>query len=361
MTEMLEYKCPCCNGALEFDPALQKVKCPYCLTEFEMQTLKSLDETLSQEQADDMAWNTAAENEWADGETDGMAVYVCQSCGGEIVGDASMGATSCPYCGNPIVVMGKFAGALKPDWIIPFKLDKDEAKAGLKKHLLGKKLLPKVFKDENHLDEIRGIYVPFWLFDADANASIRYKGTKMRHWSDSRYHYTETSHFSIYRAGSLGFDNIPADGSSKLPNDLMESIEPYDYSAAVDFQTAYLAGYLADKYDISADQSLDRVTARAKNSVEVTFAETVNGFSGVLPEHSSVQLVKSKVKYALLPVWLLTTNWNGERYTFAMNGQTGKFVGNLPMDKGAFWRYFVCTAGLCSVVAAAVLSLINWL
>lgn len=361
MAELLEYKCPCCTGALEFNTDLQKIKCPYCDTEFELDTFKALDEAMAKEQPDDMQWNTQPGSEWAEGEADGMAVYVCRSCGGEIVGDENMGASSCPFCGNPVVMTGKFAGELKPDCIIPFKLDKAAAKEGLRRHLSGKKLLPKVFKDENHLDEIKGIYVPFWLFVADAQASLRYKGTKIRHWSDSRYHYTETSYYAVFRAGALSFDQIPADGSSKLPDDLMESIEPYDYSEIVDFRTAYLAGYLADKYDLTADQNLDRISARAKKSVETTFASTVSGYASVIPEQSNVQLVNSRAKYALLPVWLLNTTWNGEKYIFAMNGQTGKFVGNLPMDKGAYWRCFFGTMGIVTAAAALLLGLANWL
>ena len=361
MAELLEYKCPCCNGALEFDPGLQKIKCPYCDTEFALDTFKALDEAMANEHPDDLRWNTEPGEKMAEEEADGMAVYVCSSCAGEIVGDAHMGATSCPYCGNPVVMTGKFAGELKPDLIIPFKLDKDAAKEGLKNHLSGKKLLPSVFKDENHLDEIKGIYVPFWLFDADANANIRYKGSRTRHWSDSRYHYTETSYYSIFRAGSLSFDQIPADASSKFPDDLMESLEPYNYSEAVDFRTAYLAGYLADKYDLTADQNLERVTARAKKSVETSFASTVNGYAGVIAEQSHIQLANSRAKYALLPVWLLNTTWNGEKYIFAMNGQTGKFVGNLPLDKRAYWRYFFGTMGITSAIAAVLIALSNWL
>lgn len=144
-----------------------------------------------------------------------------------------MAATSCPFCDNPIVMMGQFAGALKPDLVIPFKLDKKAAKEGLKKHLTGKRLLPKIFKDQNHIDEIKGIYVPFWLFDTNVDATVRYRATKVRMWSDSDYDYTETSHFMVHWGGSIGFENVPVDGSTKMADDLMESIEPFNISGAV--------------------------------------------------------------------------------------------------------------------------------
>lgn len=359
MAEM-QYKCPCCGGQIEFDSASQNMKCPYCDTEYEVETLKSYDDVLSNEQGDKMDWETDGGSQWEEGETEGMRVYVCNSCGGEIVTDETTAATACPFCDNPVVMMGQFTGALKPDYVIPFKLDKEAAKKALKKHYEGKRLLPKVFKNENHIDEIKGVYVPFWLFDADADANVRYKATRVRTWTSGNYDYTETSFYSVIRAGSLGFERVPVDGSTKMADDLMESIEPFDFKDAVDFQTAYLSGYLADKYDVDSEQSIERANERIKRSTESAFASTVQGYTTVMPENTSIQLQNGKTKYALYPVWLLNTTWQGKKYSFAMNGQTGKLVGDLPMDKGAYNKWLW---GLTAVLGAAAfgISYLLWL
>ncbi|NLX64710.1 MAG: hypothetical protein GX022_08070 [Clostridiaceae bacterium] len=341
MLELLEFKCPSCSGAIGFDSRLQKVKCPYCDAEFEMESLKAYDEALKNDQPDEMEWETQAGSQWDESEASKIYSYICKSCGGEIVADENTAATSCPFCNNPVVMVGKLSGILRPDYVIPFKLDKKAAKEGLMKHLQGKKLLPKIFKDENRIEEIKGIYVPFWLFDADADANFRYRATKVRTWSDNNYIYTQTRYFSVLRSGSLAFERVPVDGSTKMPDDLMESIEPYDFSDAVDFQTAYLAGYLADKYDVKADESIARANARIRRSIEQLFASTVTGYATVTLESSNIRLQNGKAKYALYPVWLLNTVWNNKRYTFAMNGQTGKFVGDLPLDKAAYWKWLV--------------------
>ena len=346
MAGLQEYKCPCCGGAIAFDSKIQKMKCPYCDTEFEMDELKGYDAELQNEQADDMEWDTSAGSEWQEGETDGLRTYVCKSCGGEIVGDANMAATSCPFCDNPIVMMGQFSGALKPDLVISFKLDKKAAKEGLKKHLTGKRLLPKIFKDQNHIDEIKGIYVPFWLFDTNVDATVRYRATKVRMWSDSDYDYTETSHFMVHRGGNIGFENVPVDGSTKMADDLMESIEPFNISGAVDFQTAYLAGYLADKYDVSEKESINRAHDRMKKSAEEVLADTVKGYASVVPENTNVNISGGKAQYALYPVWILNTTWKDKKYIFAMNGQTGKMTGDLPIDRGIYLKWL---AGLTAV------------
>ena len=256
-------------------------------------------------------------------------------------------------------MMGQFTGALRPDVVIPFKLDKKAAKEGLMKHLTGKRLLPKIFRDQNHIDEIKGIYVPFWLFDTDADAQVRYRATKVRTWSTSDYNYTETSYYMVHRGGNIGFEHVPVDGSTKMADDLMESIEPYDYSGAVDFQTAYLAGYLADKFDVSSEESINRANERVKHSTEDAFASTVSGYTTVMAENTSVRFSGGKVKYALYPVWLLNTTWNGNKYTFAMNGQTGKFVGDLPVDKSAAAKWTLLLTAIYGVATYAAVWLLH--
>ena len=364
MADLLEYKCPCCDGSITFDSTAQKMKCPYCGTEYEVEALAGYNDELRNETGDVMEWETAAGSTWQEGEAEGLCSCVCSACGGEIACDENTAATSCPFCGSPVVMSGQLSGALKPDLVIPFKLDKKAAKAGLMKHLSGKRLLPAVFKDQNHIDEIKGVYVPVWLFDADADAQVLYHATRLRNWSDSNYNYTETQHYLVHRGGSVSFANVPVDGSTKMADDLMESIEPFDVSEAVDFRTAYLAGYLADKYDVDAQQSVERANERIKHSTEEAFAETVQGYATVQTKHSGICLHNGRTKYALYPVWLLNTTWHGNRYTFAMNGQTGKFVGDLPVDKAAANRWLIGLTAAMSAAAYGVvwlMHLLGWL
>ena len=340
---LIAYKCPNCTGKIEWNSTAQSMKCPYCETEFDLETLQSYDDALNQTDGADGGthWEQPAGSQWQQGETTGMRAYHCESCGAEIVTDETTSASSCPYCGNPIIMTGNFTGDLKPDFVIPFKLDKEAAKKALLQHMEGKRLLPRVFKSQNHLDEIKGVYVPVWLFDAEADGNMRYQAKKVRTWQDRGYSYTETSFFTITRTGSIGFERVPVDGSTKMDDTMMESLEPFDFSAADAFRTAYLSGYLADRYDVSAEQSAARANERIRQSTKEAFRATVQGYSSVTPESENISLNEGKAKYALYPVWMLTTSWNGNTYHFAMNGQTGKFVGNLPSDKGKAWRIFL--------------------
>lgn len=366
-SQVTNYQCPACTGPLHFESKSGKMECEYCGSVFTVQEIEALyaakDEqaenafqAAQQSAADDIedsfdaSWNTSqAGSQWgADGD---LRAYSCPSCGAELICDATTAATSCPYCGNPTIVPGQFSGTLMPDLIVPFQVDKEAAKAALREHFKGKKLLPRAFSSENHLDEIKGVYVPFWLFDADANADLAFNATRVRTWSDRNFNYTETRYYKLYRSGSVRFENVPVDGSLKMPDEVMESLEPFDTSRAVPFKKAYLTGYFADRYDVSAEDSLGRANERVKNSTLQAFSQTTDGYVGVSSAGTNLRLFNTRTKYALLPVWILNTSWNGKNYQFAMNGQTGKFIGDLPVDKGAYWKYRLLYGGIIAAVA----------
>lgn len=356
MSALLEQKCPCCGGAIEFNAGTQNMKCPYCDAEFDVAAMEQAADASANIGQDNFAWQTEA-SQWQSDEISGMGVYTCKSCGGEIVADATTGATTCPYCDNPVVMTSQFAGGLKPNLIIPFKYDKKQAKEALNKYIASKKMVPKIFKDQNHIDEIKGVYVPHWLFTGTAVATADFTAERVRRWSDSDNNYTETSYFNCYRSGNMNFANVPVDGSSKMDDTLMESIEPFNIGEAKPFSTAYMAGYLADKYDVDLDSSIPRANERVKNSVVSALEKNVMsaGYSVVIPQNSQIEIANGSYAYALYPVWILNTTWNGKKYTFAMNGQTGKFVGDLPLDKSAFWKKVAMFTPIMSAVAYAIL------
>ena len=337
MSVILEYECPCCGGKVEFDSSIQKMKCPYCDSQFDMEAMQEHDRALEQESQSapqDDAWEME-QRQFLDGEKDGLKVYRCNSCNGEIVTDETTAATHCPYCGAPVIMVGNLSDDLKPDGVIPFQLDKKAAIAALKQHMTGKKLLDKRFASDSHLEEIKGVYIPFWLFDGEMSGQARFKATRVRTWETPRERCTETSYYDVARSGRMSFRQIPVDGSGKAPDDLMESVEPFDYAAVVPFQTGYLSGYLADRYDVHSDKCRQRAHDRAKRSVEKALAGTVTGYDTVTPEMCNVHLENPSAKYVLCPVWLLTSSYEGKTYLFAVNGQTGKIAGNMPLNKKA--------------------------
>ena len=367
--QITEYKCPACTGPLHFVGESGKLECDYCGSTYDVAEIEALyagqeagakaafQEAEAKEKngepGEEPAWDTSAlQGDWgADGE--GMKAYSCPSCGAELICEATTAATSCPYCGNNTIVPGQFGGTMKPDYVIPFKLDKKAAVAALKKHYSKKFFLPRAFSSGNHLEEVQGIYVPFWLFDAGAEADCRFHATRSHTHTDGDYRVTVTEHFDVRRSGTMEFERIPVDGSKKMPDDYMDSIEPFDYAGLKPFSTAYLPGYLADKYDVTAQESMERADRRCHNSAFDQMRRDISGYEVVNQVGGNVRLHRGKVHYALMPVWTLRTRWKNQDYLFMMNGQTGKMVGDLPVSNGKVTAFF-------SVLAVTLSGLMLW-
>ena len=379
-TQVTNYQCPACTGPLHYSAKSGKLECDYCGSSFDVAEIEALyarkeAEAAAAKQAADAkaeaaqaakaeaaeaaaasdGWDTSdLSRDWG-AEADGLRVYSCPSCGAELICDQSTAATACPYCGNPAIVPGQFSGALRPDYILPFRLSKDDAVQALRAHYKGKPFLPRSFTSANHIEQIQGVYVPFWLFDGGAEGAASYRASNTNVYETGDYEITETRHYHVVRAGSLAFEKIPVDASSKMPDDHMDSIEPFDYAQLRPFSTAYLPGYLADKYDVTIDDSRDRADTRCRETLAQALRDTVTGYGACVTEREDIALRRGKVHYALLPVWMLSTKWNGQDFLFAMNGQTGKLVGDLPTDRGRFWGMFAAIAAPLTVALTAIL------
>lgn len=342
----VSYKCPHCDAPLSFQPGNEKVTCEYCGTELEISAVEDLFQKKQEmaakaQAAKEAKWDTeAAGGEWSEDEAAAMRTFTCSSCGAEIVADENTMATECCYCGNPTMLPQRFTGMLRPDYVIPFKKTKEEAVAALTAFAKGKRLLPDSFIRDRRFEKIQGMYVPFWLFSADVYAEGRFECTKVRTYSSGSDDVTETSHYRCACAAQAGFHNVPADGSVKMNDTYMEAVEPFDYSEMVPFSMAYMAGYLADKYDVDAEASMSRADARIETTMIAAMRGELSGdYASVDLEESRMEKANGVVAYALAPVWILSTRYRDKIYTFMMNGQTGKFIGTLPSDEGKQRKY----------------------
>ena len=345
MSELKRYKCPACGGTLEFDSGSQQLKCPYCDTIVDIQSVVGKEEPQKPPQTAEAG---------SEGDQDGLSSYICPSCGGQMVVTDTTGASSCPFCGAPQIVPNKFEGFLKPDLLVPFKFDRKAVKNQYFEHLKGKHFLPRVFRSENHISETRGVYVPFWLFSSRVDMTMRFRCEKKRRWEDANYRYVEHKYYDVYRRGHQSFEDVPADGSEHIPDDLMESIEPYSPADSVEYDPAYLSGFLAHTYDVPAEKVEPRALARMQGSTEDSIRSTVTGYDSVSCTDKDAEFSKTAHRYALFPVWILNTIWNSQRFIFAMNGQTGRFVGNLPLDTARYRLWFGISTILYTLLFIAI-------
>ena len=375
MASVMDYHCPNCGGALEFDAEKQKLRCPYCESLFSPEEFREKDETLTQAdpgsaqtessgtqagpgsaqttQTGDHTLSFSSDDHWGEGED--LRVYSCPNCGAEVITDASTAATNCPYCNNVVVMKEQLSGDFRPEYVIPFRVTREQAVEAFRRHITQSRFVPAVFSAQNHPEEIKGVYVPFWLFDVDAEASATFRAENIRRWSDRNYEYVETEIYELIRGGTIAMRHVPVDGSRKMADDLMESIEPFDFRDAVPFQTAYLAGFMADRYDVNYQDCTDRAGQRMEASAMESLKDTAGGYDVITMTGGQCDWKHANVTYALYPVWLLSTQWEGNNYLFAMNGQNGRFVGDLPLDRKKFRIYRIRTILIIMAIIFAII------
>ena len=357
MGDVLNFKCPCCGAALSFSGKTGEMTCEYCDASFTMEQAMAAQEAEKEDAASsDMTWTTPEQLVITD-ENGKMTGYKCPSCKAEMVADENTAATECPYCGNQAIIPQAFEGMYRPDLVIPFAVDKEEAKSKLNEFTKGKKLLPKTFTEGNRIEEITGMYVPFWLYSCHASGSVSYDGVKSKSWEENGVKYEKKDHYRITRSGDMDFERIPVDAATQMDDATMESLEPYDLSKGVEYNAAYFSGYLANRYDVEEKDAQPRANERVTNTFKERIRSTVSGFEEVQERTESIKLTKAKAEYAMLPVWMMTTKYDGETYTFGINGQTGKMVGALPIDKGLANKYFAIGTIVCFVVVQILIAL----
>lgn len=354
------YRCRTCGGELGFDPTTQKWKCRYCDSEFTLADMEEQGKTKLHEETYEKGEQAAQYGHTQATDDTGvrpqdLRVYRCKYCGAEVITDKNTAATFCVYCNNPIVLEEQLVNGFTPKYIIPFQNTKQEA---MEKYLsfIKKPFTPKSFMSKEHVEKIRGVYIPFWLYDAKASGEVEAECENVKTIRSSSQITTHHDVYQVIRGGSLEFDHIPVDASSKTNNDIMDSIEPYSFTELKRFEMPYLAGFMAEKYDEDDKVCYQRAKERAVNTLRTKLMERVSGYNSKREKQYRIRLDRCQAEYALLPVWLLYANFQGRQYTFAMNGQTGKLIGNIPIDNKKRIRCFFQYTGIIWVILSIILS-----
>ena len=331
-----QFKCPNCSAPLSWSPQLNMLHCDACDSNFEPGSVSGSREI---EEVKEFDWGDYKQSLQTE-ELTGTRTYSCVSCGATVEVDENTAATRCPYCDNNVILNEQLSGGLRPNAIIPFKITPKELPNAIRAFFKGRPLLPRNFINDNVIGKAQGVYVPFWLYDCKVEGPTNMQGVIVHTYTRGDYRITETNYYLLERDGEMCFSRIPVDGSVKMDDDLMDSIEPFDYSELVDFKGDYLTGYLADRFDDDPDACLPRASTRLMTSAESVMRGTCPGFGEISFLKNGMQITKASVRYVLLPVYLLNCEYGGKKYRYAVNGQTGKVVGELPISKAKSWLYF---------------------
>lgn len=347
------YKCPSCGAGIAFDPDTQKFKCEYCLSEYTQEAIDSFyaeklareEQKQEQKQARE---ETTTEEEQA--EQEHMAEYVCDSCGAHVVTTETTAATFCYYCHNPVVLVGRLSGEFKPDLVLPFHVSKDSAVASFEEWARKHRYLPSDFASPDQLEKMTGLYLPYWLNDASVSVDFQGSSQKIRTWRVGDYIYTETSVFEHERRGAVVFDDLPAIAFSKFDPDLLRAVTPFDMTEAENFTPSYLSGFFAEQFDMDKNDVAPILEEAAKGYSNTMLYEGLRYTGPITEKYKNLSPALGDWELVLLPTWVLTYEYLGKVYVYAVNGQTGKTYGELPLNRSKLLMH----AGL---TAAAVLAL----
>ena len=327
--DSLGYKCPNCNADIKFSAKDQRFICEYCNSSFTEQEMKDIAALQEQQH-----YERPEEEQQTDSEfTEHTSVYSCDSCGATIMADENTAATFCYYCHNPVILKGRVSGEYRPSYVLPFQIDRETAIGHFKEFVRKHKFLPKDFLSAGQQEKIVGLYVPFWVTDVNVNADMDALGKRISSWTSGNYSYTETQEYALARKANVVIKGLPADGASHIDDELMEAVEPFDYSKIRPFAMQYLSGFLAEKYDMDYAKMFPRIQNRAVQASDQLVRQSMTGYSSVSVTRSDIRVMSTKWEYMLLPVWFMTYKYNDKVYEFALNGQTAKFVGEPPLSK----------------------------
>ena len=364
----LNYKCPKCGGPLQFNPETQKFLCEYCYSEFtdkevqERYAEREQQQTRDEREVERAEKKKAEAQQGADNGEEYAVSYTCPSCGAEVITTSTTAATQCVYCQNPIVLGGRLSDEFKPDTVIPFAIDKKKAVDVFLNMCKKRWFLPKGFTSSKQFEKMQGVYFPYWYVDEQMRSSVSATGKKERTWTSGNRRYTETSTYRLYRTGDIMIQNVAESAlkvteensvkadikvSQKTKQEMLNCVHPFDLSKEIPFSMSYLSGFQAEKRDISQQDLTAKVARRMDDYAKTLLENTMSGYSGVSIDNYNDETFDQNWRYSLLPVWIVTYKFNGEILPFAINGQTGKTYGKLPIAIGK-------VIGIAAIIAVVI-------
>ena len=322
---MNKYTCKQCNAELYWDSSVMALKCEYCDSIYNPNEFNETNEQVGQ---------ILKENKQTTDDSTGITLvkYKCNECGAEVITAAGTLATICTHCGRALSMNKKMEGIFKPDFVIPFAINKKKAKEIYQNYLKSSFLVPDSFSDESELKKIKGVYVPFWLHSFKNLANAEFQCThssSRRKGNDKIITYQD---YLVTMEAQAYFDKLPTDALKKMDNDLMDSLEPFDYDELEEFHAGYMAGFYAEEYDQDVCATLGRARVRAAKAMQGLMSQRVGAFETIRLSKYEDTPLNIKTDYAMLPVWIINAEYRGKKYTYAINGSSGKIVGVLPID-----------------------------
>ena len=339
-------KCPNCGADIHFKPETQNYVCDFCGSVFEQDELSEEQSKGGIKAEEQAAYEEKAESDVKSedvGTEEGgyikVLIYTCPQCGGELFTTEETAATFCSYCGSSVLLERRVSKEMKPEYIIPFQVTKEQA-AEIYKKKMNKSLFAPSYMRHMDIEKIRGIYMPYWTYSVFGNANVSVKKTE----STPTFGGTKVDEYKINAGICMKGDGIEYDSASSFPDDLSQSIAPYDFKEAKPFTASYMSGFYADAGDVDEEQYF----AEAGNVMRVLAAEKAAEELDVAAADVAAQIPEpmAEGKRAMYPVWFVSAkNKAANKVSYAViNGQSGKIAADIPVDNKRLLIGMLCFA-----------------
>ena len=323
-----QFPCPSCGGKMIFSPENQSLTCHYCENTLDIasESTTIIEYSLSEAEA-------LADHNWGQEKM----VIQCKQCGGQTVVDSSYKATNCVFCHSNHVIPQTDSVGIKPESLVPFKITDSEAKKRFKTWLKKRFYAPRKLKNQLKLDDVKGIYIPFFTYDSDTYTAYKarrgdyYYTTRTRRVNGKTV--TERVRHTRWRNVSGVFqhyyDDVLINSSKKVDDKLISKIGGFNIASLASYQPEYLAGYMAERYSKSLKEGWDEGRSRVDQWIYQGIRDQVGGDEFRLVDHTT-NYGDVKFKHLLLPLYMASFMYRDKVYQFIVNGATGQVASQYP-------------------------------
>jgi predicted RNA-binding Zn-ribbon protein involved in translation (DUF1610 family) len=346
------FPCQGCGANLQFHIGQQRLKCPYCGFE---KDLEHHDDAEIREQ-DFLAMLDRIEQQRLQGEPEQVEAceVTCRSCGGTVVFTGTLTSSGCPYCGSPIQRENIHTATRRTpvDGVLPFLVDHKAAAQRLKSWVTSRWFAPNDFLEQGVQGKFNGVYLPYWTYDTlTFNVYSGERGED--YWEtvgsgDNKRRVRRTRWYSASGRFQRFFDDVLVNATDGLPRSFILELEPWPLGKCLPFTQQILAGFLARTYDIELKDGF--TDAKARIDAAIT-AETRSRIGGDRQRIHKLQTDYDAItfKHLLLPVWMLAYRYKDKPYRVFINAGTGEVQGERPYS----WVKITL-----AVIAAAIAGLV---
>ena len=337
--------CKNCGYPLVFDPLTKNVVCDACGSAFRAEGIESYGKEYAEGPTpiDPVTGQPVAGG--AVREFMECHVYTCSSCGGEMIISGTEVSTTCIYCGSANVIFSRISKEKQPDFIMPFQFTREQATEIIRQKCGRGLFVPKEFK-ELKPESVQGIYIPYWLVDVYHAESDIISGKVGSGDSSTTYYYA--------RSGRMKINNMLVEASMELDDSTSRLLEPYDLRKLRVFDEEYMLGFYSDMSDLTYGELRRIADFRATDVFRRSMYKDISAHSCRVVDGQSATLIDKDLKYALLPAWFVTVQYEGKPHTILVNGETGKVVCGLPWSKKLFWSLVGLVGGIIGLFLAII-------